>query len=236
MATGNRVRVGVLAPMKSELGPVVKAFSLQPAEINGVAVHTGVVGNAEIVATKTGIGTALATSATERLLGLGDFDRVMVVGIAGGVGPSVGIGDLVIPERVVDGTTGVEYRPAPIDGPTPRGSIHTSDDFIVDPERLAQLIATGVIAVDMETGSVAAVCAQRGVPWSTVRAISDRAEDGDNEMMSMANPDGSPNGKAVARYFARHPGRIPYMLKVGRGAMTAAKNAATTAAAACAKL
>ena len=52
----------------------------------------------------------------------------------------------------------------------------------------------------------------------------------------MANPDGSPNGKAVARYFARHPGRIPYMLKVGRGAMTAAKNAATTAAAACAKL
>ena len=236
MATNNRVRVGVLAPMKSELRPVVKAFSLQPAQINGVAVHTGVVGNAEIVATTTGIGTALATSATERLLGLGDFDRVMVVGIAGGVGPSVGIGDIVIPEVVYDGQGGPEYRPAPIDGPTPRGSIVTSDDFIVQPGRLAELIASGVIAVDMETGSVAAVCTQRGIPWSTVRAISDRAEDGDTEMMAMANADGSPNGKAVLRYFARHPGRVPYMLKVGRGALTAAKNAATTAAAACAKL
>ena len=236
MATSNRVRVGVLAPMKLELRSVVKAFSLQPAHVNGVAVHTGVVGNAEIVATPTGIGTALATSATERLLELGEFDRVMVVGVAGGVGPSVNIGDIVIPEVVYDGQGGTGYRPAPIDGPTPRGSIVTSDDFIVEPTRLEELIANGVIAVDMETGSVAAVCAQRGVPWSTVRSISDRAEDGDDEMIAMANPDGSPNGKAIIRYFARHPGRIPYMLKVGRGGMTAAKNAATTAAAACAKL
>lgn len=204
--------------------------------MNGVAVHTGRVGNADVIATTTGIGTALAISATERLLDLAEFDRVMVVGIAGGVGPSVAIGDVVIPEVVVDGPNGVEYRPAPIDGPVPRGSIVTSDDFIVDPERLAHLISQGVIAVDMETGSVAAVCARRGVPWSAVRAISDRAEDGDEEMIALANPDGSPNGPAIARYFARHPGRIPYMLKVGRGAMEAAKNAATTAAHACAQL
>src|SRR5664279_3077232 len=98
MTSSSRVRVGVLAPMNSELRPVVKEFSLQPSEINGVAVHTGVVGNADIVATSTGIGTALATSATERLLGLGDFDRVMIIGIAGGVGPTVAIGDIVIPE------------------------------------------------------------------------------------------------------------------------------------------
>jgi adenosylhomocysteine nucleosidase len=236
MADGQRVRVGVLAPMKSELRPVVKAFGLKPAELGGVPVHTGVVGNADIVATTTGIGTALARSATERLLGLGEFDRVMVVGIAGGVGSSINIGDLVIPETVVDGTTGNAYQPAPIQGPAPRGSIVTSDDFIVDPERLLDLIARGVIAVDMETGSVAAVCAARDVPWSAVRAISDRAEDGDVEMVKLAKADGTPDGAAIARYFARHPGRIPYMLKVGKGAMLAARNAAETAAHACARL
>ena len=85
----------------------------------------------------------------------------------------------------------------------------TSDDFIVDPDRLAQLIAQGVIAVDMETGSVAAVCAQRGVPWSAVRAISDRAEDGDVEMAKLAKADGTPDGAAIARYFAKHPGPHP---------------------------
>ena len=63
MASSDRVRVGVLAPMKSELRPVVRAFGLQPAVISGVAVHSGAVGNADIVATTTGIGTALATAA-----------------------------------------------------------------------------------------------------------------------------------------------------------------------------
>jgi adenosylhomocysteine nucleosidase len=236
MAGSGRVRVGVLAPMKSELRPVVKAFALKPERIDGVDVHTGQVGNADVVATTTGIGTALAVAAAERLLGLGAFDRVMVVGIAGGVGPSVGIGDIVIPEAVVDGTTGTEYRPSPIDAPPPRGTIVTSDDFIIDPSRLEALIARGVVAVDMETGSIAAVCAARDIPWSAVRAISDRAEDGDAEMPGLANPDGSPNGKAIAGYFARHPGRLPYMLKVGRGSMVAAKNAAATAARACARL
>jgi hypothetical protein len=55
-------------------------------------------------------------------------------------------------------------------------------------------------------------------------------------MPGLANPDGSPNGKAIAKYFARRPGRIPYLLKVGRGSMLAATNAATTAARACARL
>jgi len=236
MAGSNRVRVGVLAPMKSELRSVVKAFALEPGSINGVTVHTGSVGKADVIATTTGMGTALATRATERLLGLGEFDRVVVVGIAGGVGPSVGIGDVVIPQVVVDGTTGTPYQPTPIDAPTARGTIVTSDDFIIDPARLDALIAEGVIAVDMETGSVAAACAARGLPWSAVRAISDRAEEGDAEMPGLAHSDGTPNGSAILKYFARHPGRIPYMLKVGRGSVLAAKNAATTAALAVARL
>jgi len=161
---------------------------------------------------------------------------VVVVGIAGGVGPSVDIGDIVIPELVVDGRTGEEYRHEPIEGPAARGSIVTSDDFIVDPTRLQRLISQGVVAVDMETGSIAAVCSAHGVAWSAVRAISDRAEDGDDEMVKLANADGSPNSAAIARYFARHPGRLPYLLKVGKGSMLAAKNAAQTAARACAQL
>ena len=48
MTEMGRVRVGVLAPMKSELRSVVKAFALQPGSVNGVPVHTGSVGNADV--------------------------------------------------------------------------------------------------------------------------------------------------------------------------------------------
>jgi nucleoside phosphorylase len=40
----------------------------------------------------------------------------------------------------------------------------------------------------METAAVAEVCEERGVPWSVVRAISDRASDGsvDAEVLASA--------------------------------------------------
>ena len=59
-------------------------------------------------------------------------------------------------------------------------------------------------------------------------------------LLDLSESNGRPIDLVIATkfpsYFARHPNRIPYMLKVGRGAMAAATNAATTAAAACAKL
>ena len=43
---------------------------------------------------------------------------------------------------------------------------------------LVSIIVGGVIAVDMETAAVAAVCARLGVPWSAYRGISDRLVEG----------------------------------------------------------
>ena len=50
-----------------------------------------------MVATTTGIGTELATTAANRMLDRGEVDHVVVVGIAGGIGPSTAVPDLVIP-------------------------------------------------------------------------------------------------------------------------------------------
>jgi hypothetical protein len=170
------------------------------------------------------------------LLGLGPFDRVMVVGIAGGVGPSVGVGDVVIPDVVVDGTTGAEYRPAPIDAPPPRGTIVTSDDFIMEPARLEALIAQGVVAVDMETGSVAAVCAARGGP---VVDGPGHQRPGRGRRCRDAGP--GQRRRVTQRQGDRQvlrppPGPYPVHTEGGAGVLLAAKNAATTAARACAEL
>jgi adenosylhomocysteine nucleosidase len=187
------------------------------------------------------MGTAGAAEAARRMLDAGDVDHVIVVGIAGGVDDRLAIGDVVRPAIVIDGASGAEYRPHPPDGqsdPPGEGALHTSDEFIVDPARVGALRARGVIAMDMETAAVAAVCEERGCPWSVVRAISDRSSDGmtDEAVFELAHPDGSPNFRAVARFVARHPGRIPQLVRLGRDANVATSAAARAAAEACRQL
>ncbi len=229
------MKIAILAPMRQELAPVVQAFSLQRTTIGDTVVHSGTVGETEIVATTTGIGMAGATRATERLLGTTAVDHTMVVGIAGGVGPTVKIGDLIFPSTVVDKSTGTEYHPAHLGSPEARGTIVTSDDFLVDRDALDELTAAGVIALDMETSAVAAVCVARGCRWSVIRAISDMATDHpDAAVLDLAKPDGSANGPAVAKFLLTKPWRIPHLARLQRDSKAAASAAATAAAQACA--
>jgi hypothetical protein len=48
----------------------------------------------------------------------------------------------------------------------------------------------------------------------------------------MSRQDGTPNPAAVARYLVRHPGRIPGLVRLARGATLAANRAADAAVAA----
>jgi len=227
------LRIGFLAPMPSELGPLVRAASLRPERSDSGPVYRGRVGNALIVATKTGIGTRAAARAAQQLLDSEPLDHLIVVGIAGGVGPAVAIGDLIVPELVVDGASGQTYKPAPLGGLPNRGILETSDQFVAEPDRVARLVARGVVAVDMETASIAAVCAGRNRLWSVVRAISDRAGELPTDILSLVKPDGSPDFRAAAHYILTHPRRLPMLLTLARDSGRAARAAARAALRAC---
>lgn len=222
-------RVAVLAPMRQELGPLLRPLSLREAETAGLL--TGSAGALEIVATITGIGMQAATLAAERVLDAGRVDHLVVVGIAGGIGASVAIGDLVLPEVVRDLATGVEHRPVALDPTPPRGTLVTSDRLVVDPTEVAGLARSGVIAIDMETSAVAAVCEARGCPWSVFRAISDRAGDAaiDLDVLGLAGKDGTPDLPALARMLWKRPGRIRELARLGRGMRLATRAAAAAA-------
>jgi len=230
------LRVGFLAPMPSELRPLIREASLRSEGLRNSRVYRGRVANAMVVATTTGIGTRAAAQAAEHLLDAEPVDHLIVVGIAGGVGPSVAIGDLVVPELVIDGASGETYRPAALTGLPARGFLQTSDEFVAEPDRVARLVARGVIAVDMETASIAAVCVRRSCLWSVVRAISDRAGELPIDILGLVKPDGSPNLRAAAHYILTHPGRLPTLITLARDSGRAARAAATAALCACEQL
>jgi nucleoside phosphorylase len=230
-------RVALIAPMPNELSPLVKMLGLKRTGAQGdYPVYSGRLGDNDVVATRTGIGPQLALDATERLLATGSFDHVLVSGIAGGIEPVTAVGDLVVPEEVVDSANGDRFRATPLGSVTPKGTIRMGggESYRLTADDLTRLKGEGVIALDMETAAVARVCDGHGVPWTAFRSISDMAGDETvgEVVMTLANPDGSPNIPASLKFLVTHPRRIPRMVRLAREAQAAAVTAAKAAIAA----
>jgi len=158
--------------MTHELAPLVTMVGLVARSDDPATLHDATVDGVSFVATMTGIGMRAAADATARVLAAG-VDHVIVVGIAGASRPI---------SRSVPSSCrrrcSTRRRDPPRARPNRRcagrGLIRSSDDFLTDDAALEALVADGVVALDMETAAVAAVCEAAGVPWSVFRSISDR--------------------------------------------------------------
>ena len=226
--------VAVFAPMVTELRPFLAPLSLARVPLGDHVVHRGRVGHREVIASLAGIGTASAARAAERVLAAFAVDLVIVMGIAGGVDATLEIGDVIAPEYVVDNHSGAQYRPAPLGDEPGRGVLVTTDTLF-GPAELADLRARGVVAVDMETAAIAAVCESKGVAWSVVRSISDHVGDAivDDAVLGMMRPDGSVAPLKVMRFLATRPGEIGRLTSLARGTKLSTKAAAAVTLRAC---
>ncbi|MEJ0068114.1 MAG: 5'-methylthioadenosine/S-adenosylhomocysteine nucleosidase [Pseudomonadota bacterium] len=111
-------------------------------------------------------------------------DPVIVLGTCGGVGPDLGIGDIIVATKTIqydcqDRRTDMGHTVladtawlALAGLPIHRGPIASADrDMTFD--ALAELRAQDVLGADWESGAIAAVCAFNHVRWAVLRAISD---------------------------------------------------------------
>lgn len=224
--------VAFIFAMPMEIKPLVRKLAMEKTTIgNGPAYEGKLPDGRDAVAVVTGMGTDFATEHTERLLNAVEVERVVVVGITGALENETPIGTVVNPEVVVNSHTGQEFRPAPLLDGAPAGKMWTTNVLLTDPEVLTDLRAQGVISLDMETAAIAQACETRAIPWSVVRVISDRASDGsiDEEVFRLSNQDGTPRPGAVAKYFLTHPGKVPQMAKLAKGAKLATERAVDAA-------
>lgn len=229
-------RVGMLAPMQVELQPIVNQLGL--TDDGDGTTYRGKAGDVDVVAMLTNIGMAAGADAARRILEE-DVDWVMVVGVAGGVDHAgIKIGDVIVPETVVDRGTGKSYRPVPVGDIEPRGIVSCGDELITDPEAIGQMEKDGVVAVEMESAAVAPVCEAAGVPWSVFRGISDFADAGlvDAALFAMTQADGSADPDAMKRYLAENPERAKVLAQLAHDTTLAVEGAAAAAIRACAAL
>lgn len=221
--------------MPMEAKPLVRALRLQRAPIGADRGWIGSLGGRRVLAVVSGMGTQLAAAAARRLLDAEEVALVVVVGISGGVSDDVPIGTVIRPDVVIHSASGAEHRPLALGGR--RQGVLWTTDVLTPAAELAGLRDRGVVALDMETAAVAAVCEERGVAWTVFRSLSDRPADHvDDEVFAMSNQDGTPNPGRVVRYVLRHPARVPALARLGRGVKVATERATDAAVSACAGL
>lgn len=227
----------MLAPMRTELSPLVKRLGLERDPMDATR-WTSTRHGSHVIAVCAGVGTAPARATAETMIDHLEPDHVVVAGIAGALGHALAIGDLVRPAYAIDAASGERFESTgfgveAVMGALLSGGVVTTDDFL-DPAVLDQHHRDGVLAVDMETAAVAEVCARRGVTWSAYRAISDRLVDGtvDQQVAGLIGADGTPEFGNLLRYLGPRPWRIVRLIRLGRDSNIATRAAAEAVASA----
>ena len=217
--------IAILSAMSSELKPARRALGQDVGPQAGSSYARGMYKGVTVITAVTKMGLAAAQCATERLFanaGSG-IDHVFVVGIAGANDPRLKIGEVVIPESVVDERDGVSRYPTNLSDFEPAGLIYSTDQLAYCKEFVAMLQDRKVSLVDMESGAIAAVCERNNCPFTIVRAVSDRVDKhAENfDIFHLAHDDGSPRYMAAIRYMLGRPWKIAYLISMGLGAKKA---------------
>jgi len=200
------MKIGIIGAMEEEVTLLRdKIENRQTLNIGGSEIYTGTLHGTEIALLKSGIGKVAAAMGATLLLEHCQPDVIINTGSAGGLAPTLKVGDIVVSDEAryhdVDVTAfGYEIGQLPgcpagfkadekliaaaeecigqLQLNAVRGLIVSGDAFINGSVMLAKIRHNfpQAIAVEMEATAVAHVCHNFGIPFVVVRAISDVAD------------------------------------------------------------
>ncbi|MGE9553495.1 5'-methylthioadenosine/S-adenosylhomocysteine nucleosidase [Erwinia amylovora] len=200
------MKAGIIGAMEQEVTLLRdKIENRQTTALAGCEIYTGTLNGVEVALLKSGIGKVSAAMGTTLLLQMCKPDFIINTGSAGGLAPTLKVGDIVVSDEVryhdAD-VTAFGYEAGQMAGcpaaftadarlieaaetcirelgqHAVRGLVVSGDAFINGAEPLARIRATfpQAVGVEMEATAIAHVCHQFGTPFVVVRAISDVAD------------------------------------------------------------
>lgn len=168
----------------------------------------------------TGMGAGPAERTTRRAIAEGATAAISV-GFCGALDPMLRRGDVVVPESVRDAATGDAWTcdAALALGAGPRGGVLVTVPRVVsDPDARRALAG---VAVDMESAGTARACAEAGVPFAAIRAVTDRAHDALPPLDGVVDECGVAHPMRVLAQMARHPSQLGAWIGLALGARAA---------------
>ena len=191
--------IGIIVAMQSELNMLLQAMeNVEEMAANGMTFYSGKLGKNTVVAMQCGIGKVNAAVGTLTMIEGWRPDAIINTGIAGGTGRGAGVMDVVagaqvgyhdvwcgpgnapgqvqgLPEKFEGATDLFGIPTLEREGKLKVGVIASGDMFISTPDDLARVLSVQpqAMAVDMESGAIAQVCAIKNIPFLAIRVISD---------------------------------------------------------------
>ncbi|MBI4226699.1 MAG: hypothetical protein HY600_00330 [Candidatus Omnitrophica bacterium] len=175
--------IGLLAAHGAELWPLRQRLAGRRAR---AGVVYGRLNHCDVALQAVGQGWSRATASAARFFRAAPCAGVVITGFAGATEAGWTVGDLVMPDLVIDlrradgGPDGRSYHPTfPVALWRAQlgwrgGTLGTVSGVVVEPAGKAEVGARlHVTAVDVETAAIAAVAARHGVPWIAARVILD---------------------------------------------------------------
>lgn len=198
--------IGIIGAMDIEVQSL-KDLMTDPEikTISTVDFYSGIINGMKVVVAAAGVGKVNAAVCTQTMILAYNPSYIINVGVAGGLAPELGIGDIAVAENVVEHDmdtspigdvpgyiSGINVVRIPcdswlsemmcqasahIDGiKVMKGTIASGDQFIsTDDERRRIIDNFGAVAAEMEGASIGHVCYMNGIPFGVLRAISDGA-------------------------------------------------------------
>lgn len=213
--------VAVLAALRREIAPLeARMTKSRQFSAGSFRASVGRLDGTEVIVACTGDGRENAARGVQALLERYPVGRLIVIGIAGGLSPSLRVGSLLVAREVVENGGSV---PAPDAGWLQRARRDTGATpavFVSTPNVLctlrekadaySSLPGGGVAAVDLETATYARAASLRGIPYLALRAISDTAEEAlPMDFNALRDPAGSVDIRRVTLRALTRPRILP---------------------------
>ena len=138
------------------------------------------------------------------------------VGFCGALDPALGIGDIVVTGEHLRRVSGACVE---------RRSLCLDRVAVTAAEKRELRESTGAAVIEMESAAVAAKAREWGLPFRSVRSVSDTAlEDMPLDFNRYRDADGGFSRSAIARAALVRPTRIPGLLRLNRNCRRAAES------------